>query len=450
MIRSCAQWVVCCGLWVGCASSPSPQGAPASTHTESRLEARGGQAEAPASDVFAEELTPEQAALREARRTVQRKRASAGGARHGQLASKTAPQCAPWQLWARFCAEFVQQDGRVVDRTAEGRSTSEGQAYGLFFALVANEPERFARILKWTEQNLAKGSLAQHLPAWLWGQRPGDGAYGVLDGNAASDADLWIAYALFEASRLWGEPTYEALAQSIARNVVRLETRRVKGLGQVLLPGPEGFALKGGAVRLNPSYLVIPQLRLLAERAPGAAWVALVESSAKVLTGSAPRGIAPDWVVYHPVKGFQDDTEHHARGSYDAIRVYLWQAMLPARDPLASRLAVLPRAFVELIQEAGHVPEAVHVRKGHGGAQSGPPGFWAVAQVAATAAGQAGLAARMAEHLRQTRSGGLYGDPPTYYDQMLVLFAQGYSEARYRFAASGQLQLAWEAEQCAQ
>ena len=59
---------------------------------------------------------------------------------------------------------------QVIDHDADDRTTSEGQAYGMFFALVANDRSQFDRILHWTEQNLADGDLSAHLPAWLWGR----------------------------------------------------------------------------------------------------------------------------------------------------------------------------------------------------------------------------------------------------------------------------------------
>jgi len=42
---------------------------------------------------------------------------------------------------------------------------------------------------------------------------------------------------------------------------------------------------------------------------------------------------------------------------------------------------------------------------------------------------------------------GLYGDPPGYYDQNLILFGRGFAEGRFRFAADGSLAPAWE-RQC--
>ena len=85
----------------------------------------------------------------------------------------------------------------------------------MFFALVANDRARFDKLLGWTQDNLAGGDLTQRLPAWSWGKSP-DGSWKILDPNPASDADLWMAYALLEAGRLWHEPRYEKLGTAMA------------------------------------------------------------------------------------------------------------------------------------------------------------------------------------------------------------------------------------------
>src|ERR671922_157943 len=129
-------------------------------------------------------------------------------------------------------------------RSAADRTTSEGEAYALFFALVAGDHPLFDRLLKWTQENLAQGDLKQHLPGWNWGKRR-DGNWGVIDENSASDADLWMAYALLEAGRLWSESRYAELARNILSNVVAREISDLAGLGPMLLPGPAGFVLGG-------------------------------------------------------------------------------------------------------------------------------------------------------------------------------------------------------------
>ena len=137
-----------------------------------------------------------------------------------------------WPAWDAFKAQIINEGGRVVsDDDGGGQTYSEGQSYALFFALVANDRPMFDKLLRWTENNLCEGDMTARLPAWLWGRRP-DGSWGVIDSNAASDADLWIAYALGEAGRLWNERSYRALSALLAARVLRAVNSPFYGLPQ--------------------------------------------------------------------------------------------------------------------------------------------------------------------------------------------------------------------------
>ena len=112
----------------------------------------------------------------------------------------------------------------------------------------------FDKLLNWTEANLAGGDLTLRLPAWSWGKNP-DGSWKILDPNPASDADLWMAYDLLEAGRLWHEPRYESLGSLMASRIAQEEVVAVPGVGTTLLPGPHGFHPDADTWILNPSYL---------------------------------------------------------------------------------------------------------------------------------------------------------------------------------------------------
>ena len=124
------------------------------------------------------------------------------------------------QLWEAYAGRFISGDGRVVDPMRGDLTTSEGQSYALFFALVNNDRTRFDLLFKWTSANLAAGDLGEHLPAWEWGKGK-DGHWGVLDVNSAADSDLWIAYDLLQAGRLWNEKSYTQLGMALAAQIVR-------------------------------------------------------------------------------------------------------------------------------------------------------------------------------------------------------------------------------------
>src|SRR5579884_3091583 len=107
----------------------------------------------------------------------------------------------PWPLWSAYSSRFIDAQGRVIDPQGGDRTTSEGQSYAMFFALVENDRARFDKLLHWTQDNLAGGDLSARLPGWLWGKDK-DGTWHLLDAGPASDSDAWIAYDLLEAGRL--------------------------------------------------------------------------------------------------------------------------------------------------------------------------------------------------------------------------------------------------------
>ncbi|MCJ8273098.1 MAG: glycosyl hydrolase family 8 [Psychrosphaera sp.] len=141
-----------------------------------------------------------------------------------------AKQCQAWPDWQAFNKNLITKDGRVVDPSTEFLyTTSEGQSYGLFFALVANNQPLFNKLLHWTQNNLSQGDLTARLPAWQWGKRKDD-SWGVIDSNSASDSDLWIAYTLLEAGRLFKDKRYTALGKLLSQRILREETTDLPGL----------------------------------------------------------------------------------------------------------------------------------------------------------------------------------------------------------------------------
>ena len=347
-----------------------------------------------------------------------------------------------WPLWEAYAAHFISPEGRVIDFLTEDQSTSEGQSYALFFAVVANDRARFDTLLEWTRENLAKGDLGARLPAWRWGRRD-DGSWGVLDPNAASDADLWIAYALIEGGRVWRDPALGRLGRALLSRVVAREVRALPDLGPMLLPGPVGFDDGAGTWRLNPSYLPVQLLRRFAALRLAGPWDALIANTARIAREVAPHGLFPDWVAWRE-GGFAPDPVHGTKGSYDAVRVYLWNGMLAKGDALAAPLAAAGRGVLALTKARGDVPEVVDTAV-LGGAvtNSGPVGFAGALLPAALQSGDEALAGVLTARIAKEAHGGLYGTPPLYFDHNLLLFGLGFAEGRYRFAADGALEPRW-------
>ncbi|MEO3956730.1 cellulose synthase complex periplasmic endoglucanase BcsZ [Chromobacterium piscinae] len=351
--------------------------------------------------------------------------------------SAQAAPCDGWPAWQDFRRHFVSDGGRVLDRGADGQpTTSEGQSYALFFALAANDRPAFDKLLQWTRDNLAGGDLSARLPAWQWGKRP-DGQWGVMDDNSASDSDLWIAYDLLEAGRLWREPRYTALGKLLALRIAREETADLPGLGPTLLPGRYGFS-KPGLTRLNPSYLPPQLMARMAHALPGSNWAALRGTSQRVLLESAPAGFAPDWIGYR--NGFVADDASKASGSYNAIRVYLWAGMLAPDAPERAALLARLKPMARQVAKTGLPPETVDTRDGKVQG-SGPIGFSMALLPFLQAQGDQ---AALQTQLLRVEAMPLSERPDAYYDHVLTLFGQGWQQARYRFKANGELVPAWE------
>jgi endo-1,4-beta-D-glucanase Y len=348
---------------------------------------------------------------------------------------------ASWPLWHAFAERHLLADGRIIDLQSPLRhSTSEGQAYGMFFALVANDRAAFDRMLRWTEEKLAGGKLGAHLPAWQW-----NSASGILDTNSASDADLWLAYDLIEAGRLWRDPALTRRGTALLSAIRAHEVITMAGLGTVLLPGANGFVSETGQLRLNPSYSPLPVLRRLATVDMAGPWLALANSSTRLIVESASRGMVADWVGWQPGTGFITDVSTGGIGSYDAIRVYLWLGMSTPSDPLARRqTAVLGGPALWL---AGHadLPEKIDIASGVASGTA-PTGFRAAILPYLKARGEHAqysvLLARLRTQLAAFGKGR--ATESTYYDLVLSLFGVGWSDDYFHFSPEGELQTRWE------
>lgn len=349
-----------------------------------------------------------------------------------EAATVANPAAGRWPAWDAYKEKFIQADGRVIDFATAGQSTSEGQAYTLFFALVANDRPVFDRVLAWTRINLAGGDLTARLMAWKWGQKP-DNSWGVIDANAASDADLWLAYILYQAGRQWRDDALRATAELIQERLGKELVVQIAGVGPVLLPGPLGFALEGGGWKLNPSYLPLPVLQGLAREAPAGPWAGLVKSTLAMLEAVTPQRLVPDWVVVRPERGFMLDDKVGQTGAYDAIRTYLWAGLMPARDPDRERVLARLKGMQALVEKQLVPPEKIDAASGKGEG-AGPAGFSAALLPFLDA-----LGAKTAADQQRARITAMGGIPGVYYEQALALFALGWMDKRYRFEKDGRL-----------
>lgn len=224
--------------------------------------------------------------------------------------------------WATFKRRFLAPDGRVIDTGNGGCSHSEGQGWGLVFAVAADDQEAFDLILRWTATHLRRPDDRLH--AWRW--QP-DEANPVTDMNNATDGDIYIASAMWRASVRWQRPDQARAAAGVARDVLRLLLREV-GHRTLLLPGAEGYESEAG-VAVNLSYYAFPMLADLAAAAPSPLWNELCRDGLALIEEArfGEWRLPPDWLHVSRADGTLQPHPHWPpRFSYDAIRVPLYLA----------------------------------------------------------------------------------------------------------------------------
>lgn len=361
-----------------------------------------------------------------------------------------------WPLWSAYSARFVNAQGRVFDPSSDRQTNSEYQAYAMFFAVVADDRPHFDRLVNWAEVNLAQGELGSHLPGRHWG-RDQNGAWGVLDPKSDSDADVWMAYSLLEAGRLWNVPRYSSTGRSLLTRIAKNEVVNLPGFGAMLLPGASGFQNEQSWV-LNPSYVPGFLFERLAVVDPAGPWREIAQNIPRLVEQSARHGFAMEWVEYFPGDGFYPVSEETraklekgtsgAGAEYGGIRVYLWAGLQDENTPVRARLVNAVSAMSGYLDTHDAPPQRVDDR-GIPEAQPGPVGFSAaVLPYLRALPGRSRVSAQqmIRMSLMKDDATGLYGKELTCEDQNLSLFARGYVDGLYRFGPAGELHVRWNRE----
>lgn len=213
---------------------------------------------------------------------------------------------------ARFLADYVTPEGRVVRHDEGGDTVSEGQAYALLIAAGTGDEDRFEQVWAWTRDHLQRDD---GLFAWRW-----DGG-AVADDQPAADADLDVVVALATAADRFERPEWRTEARRIADAVMEHETFEVDGR-RLLAAGP--WAVDPRTV--NPSYLARCDYGQLAELTGDDGWERLGDDALDVVAGLADDGLPPDWAQVTdggevvPVAD-ADGTEGTGRYGLDAARI---------------------------------------------------------------------------------------------------------------------------------
>jgi len=354
-------------------------------------------------------------------------------------AATLAPTCdATWSAWSEFQKKFISAEGGVIDNSAgDTRASSEGQAYALFFALVANDKKAFEKILAWTEENLADDDLATHLPAANWGKS--EETWGATTDTENIGANLWMAYALGEAGRLWTNRRYVALSSLMADRILSTETLNMPKLGLVLAANSSVAETDRSSVYFNPSHMPLQLLHWFAARSNDKRWGELLTSSRQIILGASPKGYAPDWIKYDFGKGFipSTDEEKSSQGGQQAIRVYLWAGMLNRDDADRADLLEAFKQMARFVENQGAPPASIDTRTGAAD-ELGSSGFSAALIPLLQTTGLT-----KAAEAQRVRSESQPIAEKTYFDQVLSLYALGWRDNLYRFDSKGTLTPRW-------
>jgi endoglucanase len=144
-------------------------------------------------------------------------------------------------------------------------------------------------------------------------------------------------------------------------------------------------------------------------------------------------------VLYRAKGGFAPDADTRGVGSYDAVRVYLWAALLAPEDPRRAPLLAALRPMAAATAQDGVPPARVDSAAGSREG-SGPAAFSAALAPFLEASGYADAAREQMLRLQ-----AIEPQRQGYYDQVLGLFAAGAQDGWLRFDRDGRLQPRWTA-----
>jgi endoglucanase len=176
---------------------------------------------------------------------------------------------------ATFLDKYVESDGRVIRRDQGGDIVSEGQAYAMLIAEIADKPAVARTVWTWTRSHLQRSDslLAFHA----------DGGGRIIDHQSASDADVLAAYALLrydglDANRLHADGRRLAasvLSHEVATVLSHEVATDTRGR-PVLVAGP--WALTA-PVTVNPSYWMPGVFTDIGRRTNEPRWTAMADAS---------------------------------------------------------------------------------------------------------------------------------------------------------------------------
>ena len=219
--------------------------------------------------------------------------------------------------WEQYKDRFLMLNGRILDTNNGNVSHSEGQGTGMLFAVASDDRRSFKRIWRWTTKHLQIRDDA--LFAWKW--HPSILPH-VTDNNNASDGDIMIAWALYQAYEKWKEPEHLEAARNITSDIKKKLLHKTP-LGLVLLPGEKGFVAEHETI-VNLSYWIFPAFNTFFDWDNDKRWTCLMDNGIQLLQAAqfGKWNLPPDWLaVSATLKVSKIKAPYY---SYDAVRIPLF------------------------------------------------------------------------------------------------------------------------------
>lgn len=273
-------------------------------------------------------------------------------------------------MWPQFKSAFLDRSGRIVDNGNGGISHSEGQGYGLWLALTANDQDAFNSIHRWTEATLARRDLA--LYSWRYDPRQENP---VADRNNATDGDIFIAWALARAGEQWRDAALTARSEEIRAAI--LAHLVIERFGRrLLLPGLDGFS-SPNVVTVNPSYFIWPAFDHFRRLDGEAVWGSLIRDCEKLLKAArfGSRRLPTDWIDVTADPAIAPAASKPPRFGFDAVRLPLY-AQAGGRPQLVSPIIDCWRGYVRTRRA---IPAWIDVQSGQEADYALSPGGMTIA-----------------------------------------------------------------------
>jgi endoglucanase len=197
--------------------------------------------------------------------------------------------------WNSYVERFYQ-NGRIVDTGNDNISHTEGQGYGMLFAVQADDQTRFDAMWRWTQDVMQRND---HLLSWQYTPCASEDKQCITDNNNASDGEILIIWALLRAGEKWHVKEYIQAADQLL--AVTKDKLIVERFGETLiLPGEYGFD-KPDSLQVNLSYWVFPAFAHFYQHTSDPIWNKLIASGLSLME-SARFGSAqlnPDWTIIY-------------------------------------------------------------------------------------------------------------------------------------------------------